>query len=123
MIKIIFHLLNIIFVFLYVYPGSLLGFLIYKDISKQLQLTSDFFISLNHMYAFIILSILGIISYNNNKIKILFLYLFIISIALELCHILIPKRSFEYSDLFGNFSGVFLIFILFNLYQFFKGDK
>ena len=123
MTKIIFHVLNIIFVFLYIYPGSLLGFLIYKDISKQLQLTSDFFISLNHMYAFIILSILGIISYNNNKIKILFLYLFIISIALELCHILIPKRSFEYSDLFGNFSGVFLIFILFNLYQFFKGDK
>jgi hypothetical protein len=121
--KIIFYISNIGLIILYFYPGSIIGWLIYGNLQKQPQLTSDFFISLNHMYAFIILSILGIISYNNNKIKILFLYLFIISIALELCHILIPKRSFEYSDLFGNFSGVFLIFILFNLYQFFKGDK
>ena len=121
--KIIFYISNIGLIILYFYPGSIIGWLIYGNLQKQPQLTSDFFISLNHMYAFIILSILGIISYNNNKIKILFLYLFIISIALELCHILIPKRSFEYSDLLGNFSGVFLIFILFNLYQFFKGDK
>ena len=121
--KTAFHTTNIVLILIYLYPGSIIGWLFYGDIQKQPQLTSDFFISLNHMYAFIILSILGIISYNNNKIKILFLYLFIISIALELCHILIPKRSFEYSDLFGNFLGVLLVFILFNLYQFFKDNK
>jgi hypothetical protein len=119
--KIIFHISNIGFIALYLYPGSIIGWLIYGDFQKQPQITSDFsIISSNHTYAFIILSLLGVISFTNKKIGILFIYLFFISIVLELCHVLIPKRSFEYSDLFGNFLGVLLIFALFNLYQFFK---
>ena len=120
MIKIIFHLLNIIFVFLYVYPGSLLGFLIYKDISKQPQLTSDFFVlSSNHVYAFLLLSSLGLIS-NFKNLKIIILYLILISIILELLHLFIPNRSFQFSDLFGNIVGVLLpifILILFNFWR------
>jgi hypothetical protein len=118
--KIIFHISNIGLIVLYIYPGSIMGWLIYGDFQKQPQVTSDFIVSLNHLYAFMILSLLGIICYIDEKIKILFLYLFFISIVLELCHAIIPKRSFEYSDLFGNFLGVFLIFILFNLYKFLK---
>ena len=119
--KIIFHISNMGLIVLYLYPGSIFGWLIYGDFKKQPQITSDFLIiSSNHVYAFIILSLLGIISFNINKIRILFIYLFSISIFLELCHVLIPKRSFEYSDLFGNFLGVLLIFVLFNLYQFLK---
>ena len=122
--KIIFHLSNMGLIALYLYPGSIFGWLIYGDFKKQPQITSDFLIiSSNHVYAFIILSLLGVISFNINKIRILFKYLFSISIFLELCHVLIPKRSFEYSDLFGNFLGVLLVFILFNLYQFFKDNK
>ena len=120
MIKIIFHLLNIIFVFLYVYPGSLLGFLIYKDFSKQPQLTSDFFtLSSNHVYAFLLLSILGLISYFKSLKKII-LYLISISIILELLHLFIPNRSFQFSDLFGNIVGVLIpvfILILFNFWR------
>ena len=120
MIKIIFHLLNIIFVFLYVYPGSLLGFLIYKDISKQPQLTSDFFVlSSNHVYAFILLSLLGLIS-NFKNLKIIILYLILISIILELLHLFIPNRSFQFSDLFGNIVGVLIsifILIFFNFWR------
>jgi len=120
MIKIIFHLLNIIFVFLYVYPGSLLGFLIYKDISKQPQLTSDFFaLSSNHVYVFLLLSSLGLIS-NFKNLKIIILYLILISIILELLHLFIPNRSFQFSDLFGNIVGVLIpifILILFNFWR------
>jgi len=120
MIKIIFHLLNIIFVFLYVYPGSLLGFLIYKDISKQPQLTSDFFaLSSNHVYAFLLLSSLGLIS-NFKNLKIIILYLILISIILELLHLFIPNRSFQFSDLFGNIVGVLIpicMLILFNFWR------
>ena len=40
-------------------------------------------------------------------------YLFLISIVLELLHVFIPNRSFQFSDLFGNISGVLIsIFIL-----------
>ena len=120
MIKIIFHLLNIIFVFLYVYPGSLLGFLIYKDFSKQPQLTSDFFtLSSNHVYAFLLLSILGLISYFKS-LKQIILYLISISIILESLHLFIPNRSFQFSDLFGNIVGVLVpifILIVFNFWR------
>ena len=121
--KIMFHICNIGLIILYLYPGSIMGWLIYRDFQKQPQITTDFLVSSNHVYAFIILSLLGVISSNINKIGILFKYLFLISIVLELCHTLIPMRSFQYSDLFGNFLGVLLIFILFNVYKFLKNDK
>ena len=119
--KIAFHISNIVLIALYLYPGSIMGWIVYKDTQKQPQLTSDFIIfSTNHVYAFMAVSLLGVISYNNKKITILLIYLLFISIVLELCHFLIPERSFEYQDLFGNLFGVILIFILFKLYNFFK---
>ena len=112
MTKIIFHILNIIFIILYIYPGSLLGFLIYKDILKQPQISPDFMVSSNHVYAFLLLSLLGLISYFKHLKKVI-LYLIFISIILELLHLYIPNRSFQFSDLFGNISGVLIsIFIL-----------
>ena len=120
MIKIIFHLLNIIFVFLYVYPGSLLGFYIYKDISRQPQISADFFmLSSNHVYAFILLSFVGLMGYFKS-LKIIVLYLISISVILELLHLFIPNRSFQFSDLFGNIVGVLVpifILILFNFWR------
>ena len=123
-IKIIFYISNISLIFLYLYPGSIFGWLLYGDKQRQPQLTSDFLIiSSNHVYAFMILSFLGILSFYKNNIKFLFLYLFFISIFLEFCHLIIPERSFQYQDLVGNFLGVFLIFMLFTIYQFFKKYK
>jgi len=119
MTKIIFHILNIIFIILYIYPGSLLGFLIYKDISKQPQISPDFMVSSNHVYAFLLLSFLGLVSYLKT-FKIIILYLISISIILELLHLIIPNRSFQFSDLFGNIIGVLLsifILILFNFWR------
>ena len=119
--KTIFHISNIGLILIYIYPGSIFGWMIYGDKQKQLELTSDFLIfSSNHFYAFMLLSFLGIFSYHENKIKLLFSYLFFISIFLELCHILIPQRSFELKDLVGNFLGVFFIFILLMSYKFLK---
>jgi VanZ family protein len=118
--KILFHITNILLIILYLYPGSILGWLLYGNIQKQPQITSDFIFSSNHIYAFLILSILGLFSYYRKNIKILFLYLFFISIFLELLHYVIPQRSFEYKDLFGNFFGVLIVFLLFNFYKFFK---
>ena len=119
--KTIFHISNIGLILIYIYPGSIFGWIIYGDKQKQPQLTSDFLIfSSNHVYAFMLLSFLGIFSYHENKIKLLFSYLFFISIFLELCHILIPQRSFELKDLVGNFLGVFFIFILLMSYKFLK---
>ena len=63
MLKILFHFYNLLLIILYIYPGSILGFLVYKDLSRQPQITSDFFsISSNHLYVFILLSLLGLLS-------------------------------------------------------------
>ena len=118
--KITFHISNILLIVMYLFPGSILGWLLYGNIQKQPQITSDFIFSSNHIYSFLILSILGLFSYYRKNIKILFLYLFFISIFLELLHYVIPQRSFEYKDLFGNFFGVLIVFLLFYFYKFFK---
>ncbi len=119
-----FHISNIGLILIYLYPGSIFGWIVYGDKQKQPQLTPDFLIfSSNHFYVFLVLSFLGLISYYKNDVKILFSYLFFISIFLELCHVLIPQRSFEFKDLTGNFLGVFIIFIIFYLYYFIKRNR
>ena len=123
-IKMTFHISNIGLILIYLYPGSIFGWLLYGDKLKQPQLTSDFFIfSSNHLYAFVVLSFLGVLAYHKNKVKMLFIYLFFISIFLELCQILIPIRTFQYQDLTGNTFGVFLIYALFSIYKFFRIHK
>ena len=108
-----FYSLNIILIILYLFPGSILGCFLYNDCYIQPQITRDFIISSNHVYAFVLLSSLGVFSFHNTKkINFLIFYLFLLSIFLELFHIIIPNRGFEMSDLFGNIVGViFVIFI------------
>ena len=118
-IKINFHILNILLILFYLFPGSILGCIFYNDCSIQPKLTRDFLVSSNHLYAFILLSILGFLSYSKN-IKKIVLYLLSISIILELLHFIVPNRSFQFSDLFGNMAGVLisiLILILFNFWR------
>ena len=118
--KILFNVINVIFIILYLYPGSIIGFFIYGDINKQPKLTSDFVVSSNHVYAFILLSLIGLFAYyNSNKVLILN-YLILSSIILEILHLVIPNRSFQYSDLFGNIVGVLLSILLFIIYDFWR---
>ena len=111
-----FYLANLILIIFYLYPGSILGHLLYEDSFLQPQITRDFIISSNHFYIFIILSFLGMFAYwNKKKIKYVVLYLFLLSIILELFHIIIPNRGFEWSDLFGNFFGVLIVIIIYKV--------
>ena len=74
--KVIFHIVNAILIILYIYPGSIMGWLVYNDFQKQPQISSDLsFFSSNHVYAFLILSILGLSSNHERNFKILFIYL------------------------------------------------
>jgi|TARA_B110000037_G_C16777849_1_gene366064 VanZ family protein len=62
------------------------------------------------------LSTIGILAYRNtSKINFLIKYLLILSVLLEYLHILIPKRSFELSDLFGNIVGVIVVVIVYKI--------
>ena len=113
--KIFFQIINILFLILYLYPGSILGFAVYNDFSKQPQVTPDFIFSSNHVYAFCVLSIVGLISYYNKKKYVIYYFIFL-SVILEVCHLIIPNRSFQFSDLFGNILGVVISIIILNIY-------
>ena len=117
--KVIFHISNIIVIFLYLFPGSILGWLFYKNLSRQQQLTDDFInISSNHFYIFFVLSIMGILSYlKHKKLNLLIKYLLLLSAILELSHLLIPQRSFELADLFGNILGVMVVIIIYKIWK------
>jgi len=115
-LKIGFYSSNIILIILYLFPGSILGCFLYNDCYIQPQITRDFIISSNHVYAFVLLSSLGVFSFHNTKkINFLSVYLFLLSIFLELFHIVIPNRGFEMSDLFGNIVGVILVILIYKI--------
>ena len=114
--KIIFYTINILLIILYLYPGSLLGWIIYNNKSIQPQLTSNFIISSNHFYVFMLVSIIGFFTFTtSNRNIILIIYLIFLSITLEIFHLIIPERSFQWSDLFGNLFGVIIVIFFNNL--------
>ncbi|MDA9647591.1 VanZ family protein [Candidatus Pelagibacter sp.] len=111
--KLIFYLLNLILIIFYLFPGSLLGCFLYNDCYRQPQITDDFIISSNHLYTFFLLSIVGFFTYrNSHQLKLLNIYLALIAIVLEILHVFIPNRSFEFADLFGNLIGVLILIII-----------
>ena len=116
--KFIFYLCNLILIFLYLFPGSVLGWFLYKDLSLQPQITPDFIISTNHLYAYMVLSVIGFLTFRkNNQFNILSLYLIFLSILLEALQYFVPNRSFELPDLFGNLAGVIIAIIIFYFFK------
>ena len=111
-----FHCVNLILIVFYLYPGSIFGYFMYNNSSIQPQITRDFLISSNHFFIFVFLSAIGILAYKNSKkINFLIIYLLVVSTMLEFFHILIPNRSFELRDLFGNIVGVIVVVIVYKI--------
>ena len=122
--KIIFYSINFFLIFLYLFPGSLIGQVLYGSKKIQPQITPDFIISSNHFYVFVLVSLIGFFTFIGKKeIRILIIYLILLSIILELLHLIITERTFQWADLFGNLVGVVVVIIIRKLikkYAFFK---
>tara|TARA_B100002052_G_C15786799_1_gene554325 strand:- start:700 stop:1098 length:399 start_codon:yes stop_codon:yes gene_type:complete len=112
-------------ILIYLFPGSLLGFLFYGTIKQQPNLVSNpFGTSINHLLAFFYLSIIGLISYFKDKnLKKIMFFLISISILLELLHLIIPVRTFQTADLVGNLLGTIIAIIIIFLYKRWKYGK
>ena len=122
--KFIFYLSNFILLVLYLYPGSFIGCFLFNNCQYDPQITPDLLVSTNHLYAFGLLSIIGLFTYkNSNKLNFLNLYLIFLSIILEILHIFIPVRSFELSDLFGNLLGVSIVLTINFFYRKYENYK
>ena len=122
--RIVFYSINFFLIFLYLFPGSLLGYIIYNDIITQPQITLNFIISSNHFYAFVLIAFVGFLTFIKlEQNKYLIIYLISLSIILEFFHLIISARSFQWSDLFGNLFGVIIVILINHFikkYEFFK---
>ena len=121
-LKKLFHILTLLLIILSLYPGNIIGFLIYGNIRYEPQLTKDFlYISSNHLYVYFLISVLGFFSYlRDRKFKLVVIYLFFLSIILEVTHLVISERSFQTEDLTGNILGVLIAYIIVLIYKFWR---
>ena len=108
---------------LYLFPGSLIGWLIWGNFLRQPDfIPNPIGTSINHALAFFYLSILGLFSYKTsfNQTAI---FLLVLSIVLELSHLIVPNRSFQSLDLFANLLGTLLAIVIIFFYKRLKNGK
>ena len=113
----LYYLSLVVLLIIYLYPGSIIGYLLYADLGKQPNFVNNpMGTSINHFFYFFFLTFLGLI-YNLSKKKFTnsLLFLFYLACLLELLHFFIPNRAFELNDLVANNVGVASVFFLFKL--------
>ena len=117
--KYLFYFSLIVLLILYLFPGSLIGYLLYGNFGKQPDLISNpIGTSVSHLIFFFYVSIIGFIFRINQKTFLnSFSFLFLVSITLELLHYLIPNRAFELNDLYANSLGVLLAYLIFKFFK------
>jgi len=119
-IKLIYYFVLIILFIIYLFPGSLIGYLLYGDFGKQPDLIDNpIGTSINHFIYFFILAFLGFInSYKEKKFINSLTFFLYISFLLEISHFFIPNRAFEINDLIANNSGVLFAYFLLKIIKY-----
>ena len=121
-LKFIFHISTLFLIIISLYPGSLLGYLLYGDLSQQPDVIKNpFGTTINHFIYYVYVSLLGFFLYlKNQSFQKLVYGLFFLSVILEVLHIIIPNRSFQLSDLVGNILGVLVAYFVVKIYLLFR---
>ena len=121
-LKSIFHISVLFVIIISLYPGSLLGYLLYGDWGQQPNLIKNpFGTTINHFIYYFYVSLLGFFLYSRSENFTKLVYgLFFLSVILELFHFIIPNRSFQLSDLIGNILGVVVAYSVLKIYLFFN---
>ena len=121
-LKSIFHISALFLIIISLYPGSLLGYLLYGDLGQQPNLIKNpFGTTINHFIYYFYVSLLGFFLYSRSENFTKLVYgLFFLSVILELFHFIIPNRSFQLGDLIGNILGVVVAYSVLKIYLFFN---
>ena len=121
-LKSIFYISVLFLIIISLYPGSLLGYLFYGDLEHQPDLIENpFGTAINHFIYYTYVSLLGFFLYSSSQnFKKLVYSLFSLSIILEVFHFIVPNRSFEIEDLYGNILGVVVAYSIVKIYLFFN---
>ena len=123
-IRFIFYISIILLLILYLFPGSIIGYFLYKDFSAQPNIIANpIGTSINHLICFFYLSTMGLFSFfKDAQFKKVFIFLFLLAGILEILHSIVPKRSFELVDLIANIVGVLLVYSLAIIYKRWKHE-
>ena len=130
-LKFIFYTSVLLLIVITLYPGSLLGLLLYGDLSFQPNLAQNPYFTpipthlytyasiANHFIAYFYVSMLGLCLYlrSHNFQKIVY-GLFFLSIFLEVLQFIVPRRAFEIYDVSANFAGVLVAYCLIKISKF-----
>ena len=124
-IRFLYYLSVLVLLVLYLFPGSLIGYFLYDDLGRQPNLISNpAGTSINHFAYFIYLSIIGLLGHlKDDNFKKVLIFLLFSSIILEILHLIIPNRSFQYLDLIANFVGVLLGYCIIIIYKKWKKNE
>jgi len=119
-LKFILHLSILFLIIISLFPGSLLGFFLYGDFGRQPDIIDNpFGTTINHFIYYFYISMLGLFLYlRNRNFQKLVYGLFFLSIILEVLQFIVPNRVFEIYDVFANFAGVLVAYLLVVIYKF-----
>ena len=96
---------------LYLFPGSLIGYLLYGNLGQQPNLIPNpIGTSINHLIFFSYITTLALkIRPKVKNILTDYKTILFFSVILEILHFIIPNRAFEFYDLIANMLGVLII--------------
>ena len=103
----------LVLLILYLFPGSLIGYLLYGNFGQQPNLISNpLGTSINHLFFFSYITILAtIVGLRVKNIFTNYKYILLISVISEILHLIVPNRVFELYDLIANIAGVVIVLL------------
>ena len=114
LLEYIYYFSLVILFIIYLFPGSLIGYLLYGNLGQQPNLIPNpIGTSINHLIFFSYITILALII--KPKVKNIltdYKIILLISFILEILHFIIPNRAFEFYDLIANMLGVLIIIFI-----------
>ena len=117
-----YYFLLIILLIIYLFPGSLIGYFFYGNLGQQPNLVANpIGTSINHLFVFTLITILALIT--RLRVKTFFnsfKFILFISCILEILHLIIPNRAFEFYDLIANILGVVIVISIKNFIKWAK---
>ena len=114
LLEYIYYFSLVILLILYLFPGSLIGYILYGNLEQQPNLIPNpIGTSINHLIFFSYITTLALIV-RSKAINIFTDYkiILLISFILEILHFIIPNRAFEFYDLIANTFGVLIIIFI-----------
>ena len=117
-----YYFLLIILLIIYLFPGSLIGYFFYGNLGQQPNLVANpIGTSINHLFVFALITILALITRLSVKTFFnSFKFILFISCILEILHLIIPNRAFEFYDLIANILGVVIVISIKNFIKWLK---